>query len=207
MQLCSLELKEKFFFTENKIHFFGVDMLNGSPVLDIKPYIPHYDNPSFIEQRDEEREVEGGLSDDETPQVVPVPKDEAAAAAAAAVEVEGREAPDGEEAVKIAPWITRATSKLKVDFNPKALSQLEEVSKSDHLKNTIISVLEEDPRSVYLRQKLGNQFYTFLIQDNHVSCKFDDANNVVTVYQIQPGKQTCDCGLPEWQCTIHSQSS
>lgn len=176
-------------------------MLNGSPVLDIKPYIPQYDNPSFIEQRGDEREVEGGLSDDETLQVVPIPKDDAAAA------VEGREAPDGEEAVKIAPWITKATSKLKVEFNPKAISQLEEVNKSDLLKNTIISVLEEDPRSVYLKQKLGSQFYTFLIQDNHVSCKFDDANNVVTVYQIQPGKTTCECGLPEWQCTVHSQSS
>lgn len=29
----------------NKIHFFGVDMVNGTPVLDIKPYIPQYDYP------------------------------------------------------------------------------------------------------------------------------------------------------------------
>ncbi|XP_026748536.1 tRNA (adenine(37)-N6)-methyltransferase [Galleria mellonella] len=30
----------------NKIHFLGVDMVNGTPVLDIKPYIPQYDYPS-----------------------------------------------------------------------------------------------------------------------------------------------------------------
>ncbi|CAK1589686.1 unnamed protein product [Parnassius mnemosyne] len=30
----------------NKIHFEGVDMVNGTPVLDIKPYIPHYDCPA-----------------------------------------------------------------------------------------------------------------------------------------------------------------
>lgn len=172
-------------------------MLNGSPVLDIKPYIPQYDNPNLFEQRGE-REVEGGLSEDESPLVVVVPKENTVA--------EGREAPDGEEAgVRIPSWINKpATAKLKVEFNQKGLSQLEDLNKS-HLKSTIISVLEEDPRSVYLRQKLGNQFYTFLIQDVHVSCKFDDANHIVTVYQVQPGKQTCECGLPEWQCTIHSQ--
>ncbi|KAJ0171816.1 hypothetical protein K1T71_012579 [Dendrolimus kikuchii] len=32
----------------NKIHFSGVDMVNGTPVLDIKPYIPQYDYPSAI---------------------------------------------------------------------------------------------------------------------------------------------------------------
>jgi hypothetical protein len=29
----------------NKIHFLGVDMVNGTPVLDVKPYIPQYDYP------------------------------------------------------------------------------------------------------------------------------------------------------------------
>lgn len=29
----------------NKIHFYGVDMVNGTPVLDIKPFIPQYDYP------------------------------------------------------------------------------------------------------------------------------------------------------------------
>ncbi|KAM3962231.1 tRNA (adenine(37)-N6)-methyltransferase [Aphomia sociella] len=30
----------------NKIHFLGVDMVNGTPVLDVKPYIPQYDYPT-----------------------------------------------------------------------------------------------------------------------------------------------------------------
>lgn len=29
----------------NKITFHGVDMINGTPILDIKPYIPQYDYP------------------------------------------------------------------------------------------------------------------------------------------------------------------
>ncbi len=28
---------------ENKLYFYEVDMLNGTPLLDIKPYIKHYD--------------------------------------------------------------------------------------------------------------------------------------------------------------------
>lgn len=28
------------------IYFYGTDMVDGTPVLDIKPYIPFYDNPS-----------------------------------------------------------------------------------------------------------------------------------------------------------------
>ena len=28
---------------ENRIHFLGADMLDGTPLLDIKPYIPEFD--------------------------------------------------------------------------------------------------------------------------------------------------------------------
>ncbi|KPJ14870.1 Nef-associated protein 1 [Papilio machaon] len=34
----------------NKIHFEGIDMVNGTPVLDIKPYIPQYDSPTHQTQ-------------------------------------------------------------------------------------------------------------------------------------------------------------
>ncbi|KAG5885126.1 hypothetical protein JTB14_037918 [Gonioctena quinquepunctata] len=33
---------------ENTIYFSGVDMVNDTPVLDIKPYIPHYDSPGYV---------------------------------------------------------------------------------------------------------------------------------------------------------------
>lgn len=32
----------------NKIHFTGVDMVNRTPVLDVKPYIPQYDHPGAL---------------------------------------------------------------------------------------------------------------------------------------------------------------
>lgn len=33
---------------QNTIYFSGVDMVNQTPVLDIKPYIPQYDNPECL---------------------------------------------------------------------------------------------------------------------------------------------------------------
>jgi tRNA-Thr(GGU) m(6)t(6)A37 methyltransferase TsaA len=34
----------------NKIHVTGLDALNGTPVLDIKPYEEHFDSPAGIEK-------------------------------------------------------------------------------------------------------------------------------------------------------------
>lgn len=33
---------------EDVIYFSGVDMVDGTPVLDVKPYIPHYDQPNGV---------------------------------------------------------------------------------------------------------------------------------------------------------------
>lgn len=65
----------------------------------------------------------------------------------------------------------------------------------------ISSVLREDPRSVYLRERWANHFYSFLIKDLHISCKFDDRAKVVTVFQIKPAKKCNKCGEMEWQCS------
>lgn len=36
--------------SESSIEFYGVDMIDGTPVIDIKPYIPRYDNPCMVEE-------------------------------------------------------------------------------------------------------------------------------------------------------------
>ena len=175
-------------------------MLNGTPVLDIKPYIPFYDNPTLMGDH-KERKVEGGAADKDSLLVLNHQvKDKEKKS-------ENREAPDGEEDnIKIPSWITNsARGKLKVEFTKRGLSQLNMMNHSEQLKNAIINIVEEDPRSVYLKQKLGNQFYTFLIKDVHVTCKFDDANGVVIIYQLKEANQVCDCGIPEWQCSEHGK--
>ncbi|XP_045762311.1 tRNA (adenine(37)-N6)-methyltransferase [Maniola jurtina] len=48
----------------NKVYFNGVDMVNGTPVLDIKPYIPQYDYPpAYATPVTLERPPTEGISD------------------------------------------------------------------------------------------------------------------------------------------------
>lgn len=112
--------------------------------------------------------------------------------------------------VRVPDWISRPrTPSLSVIFNERAFTQLNEIlgDKADEQKRAIENVLREDPRSVYLRQRWGNHFYTFLIHDLHISCRFDDNRGVVTVFQVRHAGRTCDCGEPEWQCLGHTPLS
>ncbi|XP_070166297.1 tRNA (adenine(37)-N6)-methyltransferase isoform X1 [Polyergus mexicanus] len=112
--------------------------------------------------------------------------------------------------VRVPNWISQPrTTTLSVIFNERALMQLNEISddKVDEQKQAIENVLREDPRSVYLRQRWGSQFYTFLIYDLHITCRFDDSRGIVTVFQVRHAGRTCDCGEPEWQCLGHSPLS
>lgn len=112
--------------------------------------------------------------------------------------------------IRIPDWISQPrTATLSVIFNERALMQLNEIldDKVDEQKQAIENVLKEDPRSVYLRQRWGSQFYTFLIHDLHITCRFDDSRGIVTVFQVRHAGRTCDCGEPEWQCLGHSPLS
>lgn len=112
--------------------------------------------------------------------------------------------------IRIPDWISQPrTATLSVIFNERALMQLNEIldDKVEEQKQAIENVLKEDPRSVYLRQRWGSQFYTFLIHDLHITCRFDDSRGVVTVFQVRHAGRTCDCGEPEWQCLGHSPLS
>lgn len=109
--------------------------------------------------------------------------------------------------IRVPDWISRPqTSTLAVVFNERALAQLNEIldDKAEEEKIAIENVLREDPRSVYLRQRWGNQFYTFLIHDLHITCRFYDSRKLVTVFQVRHAGRTCECGEPEWQCLGHS---
>lgn len=112
--------------------------------------------------------------------------------------------------VRIPEWISRPNVRtLSVVFNERALTHLNEIleDKAEEERRAIESVLREDPRSVYLRQRWGNQFYTFLIHNLHITCKFDDSRGIVTVFHVRHAGRVCECGQPEWQCLGHSPIS
>ncbi|XP_014218577.1 tRNA (adenine(37)-N6)-methyltransferase isoform X2 [Copidosoma floridanum] len=337
---------------DNVIYFEGVDMVDQTPVVDIKPYIPHYDNPMYIEKalqsadeatvhndnaatlnvssslssstslltnvsRDEQlalrlqaeefqrnmnfenvydnQQNSNVLEDDELAEIIsnrtnlnPISYEtgsleindndehslrnsrlldgadgpsavcgtdldvisrralslrlDDSSSSSSPIRMGVREAPDGEEGlelpqlnsvqtsdgdsnasiqstsrqandsiveenVRVPDWITRPeVSPLSVVFNERSLQQLREIvnDKADEKRRAVENILKEDPRSVYLRQRYGNQFYTFLIHDLHITCKFDDDRKIVTVFQVRHAGRMCECGQPEWQCSGHS---
>ncbi|OAD58195.1 Nef-associated protein 1 [Eufriesea mexicana] len=123
--------------------------------------------------------------------------------------IENRESGANTSEIRIPEWISRPRTPLCVVFNDRALIQLNEIlgTKINDQKVAIENVLREDPRSVYLRQRWGSQFYTFLIHDLHITCRFDDNRGIVTVFQVRHAGRICECGEPEWQCLGHSPPS
>lgn len=171
------------------IYFSGVDMLDGTPVLDIKPYIPQYDDPysqyydhagAMMSPRihigDERDPPDGAEGETSSPNNIPV-------------------SPSNKKVVVDVPsWIKHPpVSQLRVSFDDRARSQLESIAASDpckemsSLETSISNILREDPRSVYVRKRFKNQFYTFQIDSLHVSCKFNDDEKSVLVYRVNKG--------------------
>lgn len=112
------------------------------------------------------------------------------------------------QTVKVPNWIMADTS-LEVLFNERATQQINEFQINrvsvpetvricwwfcvcpfvfidlSQFQANIVEVLKNDPRSVYLKTRYGSQIFTFQLGEVQVTCKFNDANGVVTVVQIR----------------------
>ncbi|CAD7014735.1 uncharacterized protein LOC101457591 [Ceratitis capitata] len=196
------------------ITFFGTDMVDGTPLLDIKPFIPFYDSPSspldsgrvsvgplealdFYDSRQEpdgeESELEliaagatGGSNSSSDDAVGDGIK------VSTPPNIVNRSSPPS-CAVKVPNWVA-GSHRLKVCFNERAEAQLQELQVS---RQCITDVLEADPRSVYLRTKYGSQIFTFQLSEVTVTCKFDDKAAMVTVVQIRRTENVQDEEVPE----------
>lgn len=189
------------------ISFFGTDMVDGTPVLDIKPYIPYYDAPSLSVDSG----TFGDLKDRKPTKGLANPwigRSSAGPHENSLDFYDSRQEPDGEEsdlelygaagfsgnsgiggdamlpppsAVRVPNWVV-ASHRLSVSFNEHAEAQLKELQVE---KQCIVDILEADPRSVYLRTKYGSQIFTFQLREVTVTCKFDDKAGSVTVVQVR----------------------
>lgn len=158
------------------IYFYGTDIVDSTPLIDIKPYIPSYDSP-------QQKTQESAISTPTTP-----------------VNSRSREDPEGEEehdevpvqpshltvassdpSVKVPNWVS-SKNQLKVIFSENASMQIQELGIN---QKSIQEVLENDPRSVYVREKYLSQIYNFQLSGNNVICKFDDKQGTVNVLQIR----------------------
>ncbi|XP_017839422.1 tRNA (adenine(37)-N6)-methyltransferase [Drosophila busckii] len=189
------------------ISFYGTDMVDGTPVLDIKPYIPYYDAPVLNEDTahtsvvshetsadfyDSRQEPDGEESDLELYGAVGYTAGNAAAAAELCSNPDLQSPPPPlPSAVRVPNWVT-ASHRLSVCFNEHAETQLQELQVQ---KQCIVDILEADPRSVYLRTKYGSQIFTFQLSEVTVTCKFDDKAATVTVVQVRRNENVQVAGL------------
>ena len=144
-------------------------MINNTPILDIKPYIPNYDIPKEI------------------------------------LVTESNVSKENEEAVDVVivpDWIEKNTEKadttscekISVIFTPRSSKQLSNVKLNQlkthqDLKEAIVDVLKEDPRSNYRREKCSDRLYYFTVDFVKITCWFDD-QNVSEILKIENMKDS-----------------
>jgi tRNA-Thr(GGU) m(6)t(6)A37 methyltransferase TsaA len=159
------------------IYFYGTDMLDSTPVLDIKPFIPSYDSP------------QKAVSLCDSPSCTPIKtreepegEEEHDQATAANYVVQNDDDDDSSSSdVKVPKWVSDSRN-LKVIFSDNAVQQIQALGVN---QKSIEEILQSDPRSVYVREKYLSQIYSFQIDGKNVICRFDDKSETVTVLQVR----------------------
>lgn len=158
--------------------------MDGTPIIDVKPFIPHYDSPKGSEKSD-------ATDTSDCPEDRNAPLDKRTHHSDREIPV----LPEG--------WVEGSVvSDVSVEFTTKSLEQLkkfhkwEEQSQCDYClkhfisfeesRNAITNLLRADPRSVYRRNKCVDRLYYFTIDSIHITCWFDIDANVVQVVKVKP---------------------
>ena len=185
----------------------GVDLIDGTPVLDIKPYIPAYDNPAMYLDGTSVPASEIGCDDcrSQNSSLVrvapwlnspPVPS------------LSVKFTSDAEHQLELFRCRNKPTKPSDNDFSTgsnttRELQTLDENLSTDSksppayilqtfsslcaAKQAIVSVLQQDPRSVYRREKCSQETYKFSIDNLNITCQFEE--NKAVVIDIQPKTQ------------------
>lgn len=174
------------------LYISGVDLVDGTPVLDIKPYIPAYDNPTLQES---ERSSEGcqGQSEDLLVRVAPW----LSSPRTSCIEVEMTK--EAEHQLSL----FQCHSNVSSDTDEKSLTEksirepkpehkecshvLEMFHSVSEAREAIVAVLQQDPRSVYRREKCSQELYKFSIDNLNITCEFTERK--AKVVDIQPKEQ------------------
>ncbi|XP_027204354.2 tRNA (adenine(37)-N6)-methyltransferase-like [Dermatophagoides pteronyssinus] len=172
------------------LYISGLDMINDTPVIDIKPFIVKYDYPydSMISNQ-----INPNIEPDEKTDDVQIFSEQ------------NQMIP--EEKTKNLDWIDgEIVHEVQVDFTVRSLQQLSSFhSQSFHMDNSskcnhcfrllnnehdakeaIINLLKADPRSVYRRKKCVDRLYYFTIDSIHITAWFDIETDIVEVIKIKP---------------------
>ena len=200
----------------NKLFVSGIDLIKGTPILDIKPYIPNYDNPIIYKASLLTEEATGkpckATTDDNKMASNSLEDD-------ASVNFISRAYKDSNEhfvpewitpldGIRTADWLNDPPANtLQVQFTEEAQQQLstlkyagdvtndnganwqeDTTSSAGNIQQAIIHILQEDPRSVYRRNKCSSDPYKMTIDRVNVTCIFKE--QTVKIVSIEPKHTT-----------------
>ncbi|XP_026696258.2 tRNA (adenine(37)-N6)-methyltransferase-like [Ciona intestinalis] len=162
------------------LNFSGLDIVDGTPVLDIKPYIPSYDSPKVMNTTNSKPSL-----NEETFSDIPISTVEST---------------NTDLDIQTAQWINEPpVAEIEVQFTNRAFNDISRFKPNsgewvlrfispDNLKQAIIDVLTADPRSSYRRQKCSDRLYYFTLDNAHITAWFDDTNDqvIAEVLRIKP---------------------
>ncbi|CAM1319217.1 C9orf156 (predicted) [Pycnogonum litorale] len=171
---------------DDTVYLNGVDMLHGTPVFDIKPYIPSYDQPKLVAHLNHP----GDTSNQESHCVQEVFKEISTSA-----DDDDKTLGESLTNVRVADWLEN-NSKIEIVLTNRAEKQLQRLMALGRDKNearrAIVDALCNDPRSVYRKQKCQDRLYFCYVDNFHVTCWFDDEENVCEVLKIRSANRTLD---------------
>ena len=158
-----------------KINVSGIDLLKGTPILDIKPFIPAYDIPDLLSANVcPQKESNIYSSDDKSPKtVMETNVHNKLVVKSTDLSIENCD-------IRTPNWIK--AKNIKINFTKRSLQDINKLSKEEDEKFTelevidsIKSVLQADPRSNYRKQKCSDRLYYFSLWNKiHVTTWFDE---------------------------------
>ena len=144
------------------LHLCGLDLLDGTPVIDIKPYIPSYDSP---------QEESASSAESVTPTVTNPSWTTLGV----------------HQTLNVS--FTEAALQQISQFSPDAASadhQLKYLKTPEEAIQAVKDILREDPRSIYRKTKCQDRLYFCIVDTMHVTSWFDEVINKCEVIRVMP---------------------
>ena len=192
--------------SSNKLFVSGIDLIEGTPILDIKPYIPNYDNPisykaSMLTEEATDKPCKVTTVDSNLVASNSLKADSSANFISVAYKDSNEHlVPEWItplDGIRTADWLNNPPANtLQVQFTEEAQQQLSTLKcagdvisngsnwQVDSIQQAIVRILQEDPRSVYRRNKCKSDPYKMTIDDVNVTCIFKE--QTVTIISVKP---------------------
>ena len=163
------------------VYLSGIDLVDGTPVLDIKPYIPQYDAPHVADLSEDVAEISTQIVEAEDDDDAVEHTEPDISTQIADADDESARLEQTQPVIKVPKWVGDPEENLSVIFSTRAEKDLEKIDLSkfkwlksrSELRSALCDILSSDPRSVYRKTKCSDRMYFTTLDSVHVSAWYD----------------------------------